>query len=202
MAAVVRSFLFALCIVLVSRAADAEMRVVEIDPPAVMPPFELADQDGKVFDNARLKGHWSLVTIGYTNCPDVCPFVLDNLAATYAELGMRTRPDNLPLVVFVAVDEKRDRENLKAYMSYFNPSFVGATGAWPQISAFVKGIDGYAKLGKPDTSGNYEVKHTASVIVLAPDGKIVAKLSPPLNPGAVAEYLMRRQIMYRRANQG
>jgi protein SCO1/2 len=186
----------------VAPQAAAELRVVELDEPAEIPAFELADHDGKVFDNARLVGKWSLITIGFTQCPDVCPFVLSNLQATHAEMGLRTRPDNLPQVIFVAVDQKRDEAILKDYVSFFHPDFIGVTGPWDNIATFVKGIDGYAKLGKPDADGNYDVQHTASVIVVAPNGRIVAKLSPPMDPGAVAEYMLRRQIMYRRANQG
>lgn len=182
--------------------AYAELRVVELDEPAEIPPFELSDHDGKVFDNERLAGKWSLITIGFTQCPDVCPFVLSNLQATHAEVGLRTRPDSLPQVIFVGVDQKRDEPILKDYVSYFHPDFVGVTGPWDRMTKFVEGLDGYAKLGKPDKDGNYDVQHTASVIVVAPSGRIVAKLSPPLDPGAVAEYLVRRQIMYRRANQG
>ncbi len=182
--------------------AYAELRVVELDEPAEIPPFELSDHDGKVFDNERLVGKWSLITIGFTQCPDVCPFVLSNLQATHAEVGLRTRPDNLPQVIFVGVDQKRDEPILKDYVTYFHPDFLGVTGPWDRMTKFVEGIDGYAKLGKPDKDGNYDVQHTASIIVVAPSGRIVAKLSPPLDPGPVAEYLIRRQIMYRRANQG
>jgi len=196
------SIVVLLCVLLCGPAAHAGLRVVELDDPVDLPPFELTDQDGNVFDNARLKGHWSLITIGYTNCPDVCPFVLDNLAATHAQVGLRTRPDNLPQVVFVAVDEKRDRPILREYVHYFHPDFIGVSGSWDRIVTFVEGIDGFARLGKADKDGNYEVQHSASVVVVAPSGRIVAKLSPPLDPGAVAEYLLRRQIMYRRANQG
>lgn len=182
--------------------AYAELRVVELDEPAEIPPFELSDHDGKVFDNERLVGKWSLITLGFTQCPDVCPFVLSNLQATHAEVGLRTRPDNLPQVIFVGVDQKRDEPILKDYVTYFHPDFLGVTGPWDRMTKFVEGIDGYAKLGKPDKDGNYDVQHTASIIVVAPSGRIVAKLSPPLDPGTVAEYLIRRQIMYRRANQG
>lgn len=182
--------------------AAAELRVVELDEPAEIPPFKLTDHDGKMFDNESLVGKWSLITIGFTHCPDVCPFVLENLTATHAQVGLRTRPDKLPQVVFVGVDQKRDAPILKEYVTYFHPDFLGVTGPWNQMAKFVEGIDGYAKLGRPDKDGNYDVRHSASVIVVAPSGRIVAKLSPPLDPGAVAEYLIRRQIMYRRANQG
>ena len=34
--------------------------------------FTLIDQHGDTADNSRFKGHWNLVFLGYTSCPDIC----------------------------------------------------------------------------------------------------------------------------------
>lgn len=195
LAAAVLALLIALPI---GAPARADIRVVEMDKPVDLPAFTLTDHKGKPFTAASYKGHWALTMIGYTYCPDVCPFVLNNLAGVITQLSTRVRPDHLPQVVFVAVDPKRDKANLADYVSSFGPQFLGATGEKSAIDTFVKGIDGFYKLGKPDKDGNYVVNHSASVIVTAPDGRIHAKLSPPLNAGEIAEYLARQQIAYNR----
>lgn len=182
--------------------ALAELRVVEPERPDAVPSFELQDHLGQAFTQDRLQGRWSLILLGFTHCPDVCPFVLSNLAEVRSQLGLRVRPDNLPQVVFVAVDPERDRPLLADYVGYFDPSFVGVTGSVEQLDRFVHGVDGFVRLGKPDADGGYEVQHSASVIVIGPDGRIHAKLSPPLDPGVVAEYLTRKQIAYRRSRGG
>ena len=64
-----------------------------------------------------------------------------------------------------------------------------------------QGIDGFYRLGKPDKDGDYEVQHSASVIVIGPDARIHAKLSPPLPPADTAEYLARKRITYIRAQR-
>lgn len=201
-----RDTLAALCVGMAllagSTGALAEVRVVEPEVPDAVPAFALEDHTGRPFTQSSLKGQWSLILLGFTHCPDVCPFVLSNLAEVRTELGLRVRPDNLPQVVFVAVDPARDRPGLAEYVEFFDASFVGVTGSRAELDRFVEGVDGFVRLGKPDAEGDYEVQHSASIIVTGPDGRIHAKLSPPLDPGAVAEYLARRQIAYRRSRSG
>ena len=195
----IRLALIALLGFLAAAPAGAEIRVVEPKQPAALPAFSLTDHAGKPFTAERFKGKWSLTLIGYTYCPDVCPFVLSNMADVLNQMTVRVRPDNLPQIVFLAVDPRRDREHLADYVGHFGPQFVGATGDPKELDKLVKGLDGFYRLGKPGKDGNYEVQHSAAVIVTGPDGRIHAKLSPPLAPGEVAEYLARKQIAYNRA---
>jgi len=189
------------CIILLGAAAvpaQAEIRAVELTEPEDLPGFALTDHQGQPFTQQDFKGHWSLILIGYTQCPDVCPFVLTNLAEVMSQMSVRVRPDKLPHVVFVAIDPGRDQAILADYVTYFDPNFIGVTGDPSELSKFVEGIDGFYRIGKADKEGEYEVQHSASVVVIAPDGRIQAKLSPPLAPGEVAEYLTRKQIAYAR----
>jgi len=178
--------------------AHAEIRAVEPKTPPALPAFELKDQHGKAFTQESLKGHWTLSLIGFTHCPDVCPFVLSNLAAVVSQMSVWVRPDNLPKVVFVGVDPGRDHGLLGEYVNHFNKNFLGVTGSHAELAKFVEGIDGFYRLGKPDKDGVYDVQHSASVIVTGPDGRIYSKLSPPLKPNDVAQYLARKQIAFRR----
>jgi protein SCO1/2 len=193
-----RRFAFLALLLLAVQPAAAEVRVVEPDPPSDLPAFQLIDHAGRPFTADSLKGRWDLILLGFTHCPDVCPFVLSNLAQLREEMSLRVSPENLPRVVFVAVDPQRDQPVLADYVAYFHPDFLGVTGSLDQLATFVEGVDGFARLGEPDKDGNYEVQHSAAVIVVAPDGRVHAKLSPPIHAGAAAEYLTRKQIAYRR----
>src|SRR5262249_46044611 len=113
--------------------AMARVNAVILDRPTLVEAFTLDDHNGNPFTADSLKGHWSLVLAGFTNCPDVCPFTLANLEQVTAELGLRLRPDRLPLVVFLAVDPDRDRPNLKEYVQQFHPDFIGVTGELDQV---------------------------------------------------------------------
>jgi protein SCO1/2 len=169
--------------------AAARVDGVILDRPVLVQPFTLNDHNGKPFTADSLKGRWSLVLAGFTNCPDVCPFTLANLEQVVAELGLRLRPDRLPAVIFLAVDPERDRPNLKDYVVQFHPDFIGVTGAIEQIDWALKGIDAVAVRGKPDAHGSYQVTHSAAVAVIDPQGRLTAKISPPFDPSPTAQFL-------------
>src|SRR5271170_932975 len=107
-------------------AAD-RMNLTVLDRPLVVRDFSLQDQDGKAFTRQQLDGHWSLLAIGYTSCPDICPFTLANLSAVLEAFGAGQAAPARPSVVFVAVDPARDKPVLKDWIEQFNPGFIGIT---------------------------------------------------------------------------
>jgi len=123
---------------------------------------------------------------------------LGNLEAAISETGMRVRPNNVPKVVFVSVDPDRDAETVSEYAKFFHPDFTSFTGERAQIDTLVEATDSFYRLMRPDASGYYEVQHSSAVSVIAPDGTLRAKLQPPFDPGATAEFLARMQITYRK----
>ena len=192
--------------VIVSCSAMVAARVhgVVLDRAVPVEAFTLDDHDGKPFTAESLKGRWTLILAGFTQCPDVCPFTLANLEQVVAELGLRLRPDRLPAVVFLAVDPDRDRANLRDYVVAFHPDFIGVTGKIDQIERALKGIDAVATRGKPDARGNYQVSHSAAVAVIDPQGRLAAKISPPFDPARTAQFLadLFRQRADARASEG
>jgi len=52
-----------------------------------LPPLDLIDQYGKPFSLEMVKGEPVFVFFGYTNCPDVCPVVLQKFAKTIRAAG-------------------------------------------------------------------------------------------------------------------
>jgi protein SCO1 len=156
-----------------------------LTPSRALPDFSLIDQQGKVFGSANLRGHWSLLFFGYTNCPDFCPATLTTLAALQKRLRAAGSP-TLPQVIFVSVDAKRDTPaQLAKYVPYFDPGFIGLTAPdQPSIEAVAKQL-GVAVLIRPAADGSYTVDHSGAIFVLNPDGRLTAILTGPFTVDAI-----------------
>jgi protein SCO1/2 len=156
-----------------------------LTPSRAMPNFSLIDQRGRMFGNANLRGHWSMLFFGYTNCPDFCPTTLTTLAAMQKRLRAAKAPV-LPHVIFVSVDAKRDTPaQLAKYVPYFDPDFIGLTAAdQPDIEAVAKKI-GVGVIIQPTSDGNYTVDHSGEIFVLDPQGRITAILTGPFTVDAL-----------------
>ena len=111
-----------------------------------------------------------MVFFGFTQCPDVCPTTMAELAQVKKSLGA----DGERIQgIFVTVDPERDTpELLKAYMGSFDPSFVALRGNAEQTAATAKEFKVfYAKVpGK--TEGSYTIDHTAGSYVFDASGKL------------------------------
>jgi protein SCO1/2 len=162
-----------------------------LTPSHNLPDFSLIDQHGRIFGSAELRGHWSLLFFGYTNCPDFCPTTLTTLAA----LQKRLRASGaavLPRVIFVTVDAKRDTPaQLAKYVPYFDPDFIGLTAAdQPSVEAVAKKL-GVSVLIVPTADGNYAVDHSEAMFVLNPDGRLNAILNGPFSVDELQDDLRR-----------
>ncbi len=162
-----------------------------LTPSRELPDFSLIDQRGQTFGAAKLRGHWSLLFFGYTNCPDFCPTTLTTLAAMQKRLRA-AKSTVLPQVIFVSVDAKRDTPaQLALYVPYFDPDFIGLTAAdQPSIEAVAKKL-GVGVIIQPTSDGNYTVDHTGALFVLNPDGRIAAILTGPFSVAALQSDFQR-----------
>jgi protein SCO1/2 len=145
----------------------------------------LSDQDGKPFTTDAMRGQWWLAFFGFTQCPDVCPTTLATLARTRTALEDLPAPEQ-PRVLLISVDPERDTpERLAAYVHYFDPRFVGATGTLPEVAATAKrfGVP-YAKVSLP--GGGYTLDHGAGVFIVDPEAAIVAYSSAPHDASVLA----------------
>ena len=146
----------------------------------------LPDASGQPRTLSDFKGKVTVVFFGYTQCPDVCPTTMAELAQVKKALG--ADGDKLQ-GVFVTIDPERDTpEILKAYMASFDPSFIALRGTLEQTQAAAKEFKVfYAKVpGKVE--GSYTMDHTAGAFVL--DGKGNARLFERYGPsGAGVEGL-------------
>jgi cytochrome oxidase Cu insertion factor (SCO1/SenC/PrrC family) len=80
-------------------------------------------------------GYWTLVFFGFTSCPDFCPMELQKISK-----ALRLAGDTTDMrVLFVSVDPERDTlEKLQAYLEFFHPDIVGATGDNKAIAMFAQ----------------------------------------------------------------
>jgi cytochrome oxidase Cu insertion factor (SCO1/SenC/PrrC family) len=144
--------------------------------------FELVDHDGQPFQPDRLKGKWSFLFFGYTHCPDVCPVTLGVLKSVMQKLEEQPQTGKPRQVVFVSVDPARDTpDQLRDYVSYFGPGFVGVTGTEQSLAAFTRQL-GIPYMQVPDSAsseGGYLVDHAASVLLVDPEGRLVSVFTAP-----------------------
>jgi protein SCO1/2 len=152
--------------------------------------FELIDTNAQPITEAIFNDKWSLVFFGYTHCPDVCPITLQVMKDVVARLEEQNEP--VPQIVFVSVDPVRDTSAvMKQYVSHFNDRFIGITGDVNKVHALTSSLGIVASFTANDTNpDNYIVDHTASLLLVDPQRRVRAKVSPPLQADAViADYL-------------
>ncbi len=139
-------------------------------------PFELTSHRDEVFTNEQLKGHWSWVFFGYTSCPDVCPTTLQEINFVYDEL--KAVASNTQ-VLLVSVDPLRDStEKLSLYIQYFNKEFIALRGGHDVLFPFARNVGlMYAIVDEVEKEG-YLVDHSASLVLINPEGKIAAIFKP------------------------
>jgi protein SCO1/2 len=151
-------------------SSKATFKAVDITGAEYARELALTDADGKLRQLSDFKGKVTLVFFGYTQCPDVCPTTLAELAAVKRELGKQG--DRLQ-GVFVSVDPQRDTpEVLKAYVANFDPSFVALTGTPEQIEQAAKNFKVFFAKVPGRTEGSYTVDHTAGTYVLDAQGRV------------------------------
>jgi len=150
--------------------------------------FELIDHHGKPFTAENLKGNWSFAFFGFTNCPDVCPTALKIMQGVWKKLPKdKTKPNML----FFSVDPDRDPpEVLKQYVTYYHPDFMGITGKLDQIDIITNQLGIlYGYNDKDNKSEDYNVNHSAQVLLIDPQGRMRAVFSPPYDAGSISHAL-------------
>ena len=147
--------------------------------------FETLDQQGNPFGLAQMNGKWSFVFFGYTNCPDICPVTMSVMADAYNQLIH----DNKNLqIIFVTVDPERDTTNkLAQYVDYYNENFIGLGGNIEMVNSLTKQIGVAYYYNREEQPGNYLVDHSASIFIIDPKVRMVAKLSPPHQSGKIVQ---------------
>ena len=132
--------------------------------------FSLADYNGQVRTLKDFAGKVVVVFFGFTQCPDVCPTSLADLAQTKKLLG--SDGDKLQ-AIFITVDPERDTpELLKAYMTNFDTSFLALRPTMAQLPGVAKDFKIYYKKVEGKTEGSYSMDHSAGSYVFDSKGRV------------------------------
>jgi len=132
--------------------------------------LSLTDPDGQRRTLADFKGKVVVVFFGYTQCPDVCPTTMAELAEVKRQLGA----DGARVQgIFVTLDPERDTAVLlKAYVANFGPDIVGLRGTPEEIQAAAKEFKVFYNKVPGKTETSYTVDHTAGSYIFDAMGKV------------------------------
>lgn len=163
-------------------AAKVEIDGVMLPQTKATENFNLTDNHGKSFTQENLKGHWTMVFFGFTNCGMVCPTTMAALSDMYKSLGNDLSANQLPQVVMVSVDPDRDSvQRMNDYVAAFNPSFIGIRGGIGETITLENQLHIAAAKIQTDEKGkdHYTINHSAEILLFNPKGELQAYLSYP-----------------------
>ena len=134
------------------------------------PDFVLQDGSGQTHTMADFRGKFSLVFFGFTNCPDVCPTTMSEVAQVMDDLGAeadRVQP------LFISIDPERDRQQgLAEYVAAFHPAILGLSGDDAATKDAASSFKIY--FGREEDSsapGGYTMSHSSGLHLIGPDGE-------------------------------
>ncbi|MGH8028866.1 MAG: SCO family protein [Arenimonas sp.] len=154
------------------------------DARRTIPAFQLEGEHAALRP-ADLAGHWTVVFLGFTHCPDICPTTLATLAK--AQEAWRALPEaRRPRVLFVSVDPERDTAaKAGQFARFFHADTLAATADGPALESFVQSLGMvFMKVPRPD--GDYMMDHSSTLVVLDPQGRQAGLIRPPFAPADIA----------------
>ena len=151
-------------------------------------PFELTDHTGQMVTEDVFIGRASAVFFGFTNCPEICPTTLNDLAN--ARQAMDGDGDKLQ-IIFITLDPERDTVNvLKDFIPYFGERITGITGSPEAVLQLAK--DWGIFWERIQTSGGgYTLDHTATVFLLNRQGRMAGTIDIAEPPDVVEAKLKK-----------
>lgn len=146
---------------------------------------------GEKTDANFFKGKWSILFFGFTNCPDICPTTLQTLKNVKRDLEQNKLWQNYQ-VIMVSVDPERDTpEQLAKYVPFFDSEFIGISADKAATTAFAKDVGVLFFATEKDEDGRYDVDHSASLILINPDGQWAGAITAPHKQDAITKDLIK-----------
>ena len=148
----------------------AEFRGIDVTGAEYARDLPLTDHNGQQRSLKDFAGKVVVVFFGFTQCPDVCPTSMQELAEVKRTLGA----DGERLQgIFVTVDPERDTADvLKAYMANFDPTFLALRGNAQELAAVAKDFKIYYKKVDGKTPTSYTMDHSAGSYVYDTAGRL------------------------------
>ncbi len=133
------------------------------------PTFSLPDETGRLLSPSDFGGKHVLVFFGFTNCPDVCPTTLAEVAQVMDDLG-----DAAAFVqpLFISIDPERDRRlGLAEFTAAFHPAIIGLAGDDAQTRAAADSFRiHFAREDDATAPDGYTMSHSPALYLIGPDG--------------------------------
>lgn len=183
-----RAWILTITAMLLSACSDPKsFKGSDISDGKIGTGWSLTDHTGTVRTAESFPGKVAVVFFGFTQCPDVCPASLAEVATAMKLLGDRAKDVQ---VLMVSVDPDRDTpEIMRAYLGAFDQElptrFLGLSGSAEQTRKTASAFRAfYAKSSTP--GGGYTMDHSASFYLIDPKGKTRVLLSNRAGPEAMA----------------
>jgi len=172
------------------QSAPADVQGVLWPVARPVAPFSMRTQHDEPFGREQLLGQWNFVAFGFLQCPDVCPTTLQTLKQLRGLLATADGKVH-ERFLFVTVDPHNDSiERLGPYLAHFDPAFIGLVGDDAQLAGFARSAAAmYAE--SRDSRSVRSMDHTTSIIVIDPDGNVVASLPMPAEPQRLLDQYRR-----------
>ena len=149
--------------------------------------FRLPDANGQERSLQDFRGKLVVVFFGFTQCPDVCPTAMSDLAQARQLLG---KDGERVQGIFITLDPARDTaEVLKAYVTNFAPDFLALRGDDAQTAATAKAFKVFYKKVEGKTPTSYTLDHSAGSFIFDPQGRIRLYTRHGTGPQALADDL-------------
>ena len=145
--------------------------------------FRLIDYDGAEFTREDFQNKkLNFLYFGYTSCPTECPVMMSLMRQLYDKI----ETDEVAYYL-VSFDPEIDTlERLKAYVTGFNPEFMGLTGEIPEVVKLGQQL-GVQKLAPMENHMNQRIiTHTNHLIVVNSDAVVLGIFKGPLESSAMA----------------
>lgn len=170
------------------RVDESKFHGAYLKNPRAISEFALIDIDNQAYTNESLKGKWTMMFFGFTNCGYVCPTAMAELGKFYRLLEQQ-HVQQLPQVVMISIDPERDNlSKLKNYVKAFDKHFSGARGDMEKVKVLTKDL-GIAHMKVNGKSGqeNYDIQHSGAVMLINPQGQLNAFFTGPHDAKSLAE---------------
>ena len=163
---------------------------VSLNPSQEVADFTLSSTLGSPFTRTNLLGKWTILSFGFTHCPQICP---TTLAYFRDELtGIPKDQQSGIQFVFVTVDPERDTvSRLQSFVKNFHPEIIGLTGDMAELNRLVEIFHAYFKKENPSADGLYSLAHSPQYYLINPQGRWQVLYTPPLAKGTLASDLKK-----------
>lgn len=164
-----------------------------LSKPKPIKAFKLESKSYQSFTLNNLKGHWTLMFFGFSNCGYVCPTTLSALSKMTDQLITQLPAAKLPQVVMVSVDPERDTSaRIQEYVNSYHAGYIGVRAPIKELKVLSDQMNVvFKKLASKDGNPkHYMINHSAEIMLIDPNANLRAFFSFPHTGAQMAKDYM------------